>query len=126
MIEAPHSSRANFRLLRTSRGCKYMPGSLRYSVIKRLSCVQTRAHDLGHVNPGFERTGLGRIVRRLPPRVGLRKQRICDRIFSVALLAILAGVTGVPPACCCFREIRMTIRQLQFMRAIALMISTFV
>lgn len=55
-----------------------------------------RAHDLEHVVALFERAGVGRLVRRLPKRVVWAGYVLVNGFLSIALLALLAVVTGVP------------------------------
>jgi len=56
----------------------------------------TRAHDLEHVEQLFERLGLGRLVRPMPPRMLWAAYVFSNGFLSIALLAVLALATGVP------------------------------
>lgn len=56
----------------------------------------TRAHDLAHVEQLFERLGLGRAVRGMPPRALWATYVFVNGFLSIALLALLAVATGVP------------------------------
>jgi CBS domain-containing membrane protein len=56
----------------------------------------TRAHDLAHVEQLFERLGLRRIVRPMPPVALWAAYVFVNGFLSIALLALLAVATGVP------------------------------
>lgn len=56
----------------------------------------TRAHDLAHVEQLFERLGLGWLVRPMPPVALWAAYVFANGFLSIALLALLAVVTGVP------------------------------
>jgi hypothetical protein len=56
----------------------------------------TRAHDLEHVEQLFERLGLGRLVRPMPPKALWATYVFANGFLSIALLALLAVATGVP------------------------------
>jgi CBS domain-containing membrane protein len=56
----------------------------------------TRAHDLEHVEQFFERLGLGRVVKRMPALALWATYVFANGFLSIALLALLAVVTGVP------------------------------
>ncbi|HKD04517.1 MAG TPA: HPP family protein [Bryobacteraceae bacterium] len=56
----------------------------------------TRAHDLAHVEQFFERLGLRRVVRRMPPLALWATYVFANGFLSIALLALLAVATGVP------------------------------
>ena len=56
----------------------------------------TRAHDLAHVEQLFERLGLTRIVRPMPPVALWATYVFVNGFLSIALLALLAVATGVP------------------------------
>jgi hypothetical protein len=56
----------------------------------------TSAQDLAHVEELFERIGLGRLVRPMPPRALWATYVFVNGFLSIALLALLAVVTGVP------------------------------
>jgi CBS domain-containing membrane protein len=58
--------------------------------------ASTRAHDLAHVEQLFERLGLARVVRQLPARALWAAYVFGNGFLSIALLALLAVVTGVP------------------------------
>ena len=54
------------------------------------------AEDLAHVEKLFERLGLGRLVKTMPPRALWAAYVFVNGFLSIALLALLAVVTGVP------------------------------
>jgi hypothetical protein len=56
----------------------------------------TRADDLQHVEQFFERLGLGRLVRPMPPVALWATYVFANGFLSIALLAVLAVATGVP------------------------------
>jgi CBS domain-containing membrane protein len=56
----------------------------------------TRAQDLAHVEQLFERLGLGRLVRPMPPLALWATYVFVNGFLTIALLALLAVVTGVP------------------------------
>lgn len=56
----------------------------------------TRAHDLEHVEQLFERLGLGRLVRPMPPLMLWATFVFANGFLSITLLALLAVATGVP------------------------------
>ena len=56
----------------------------------------TRAHDLEHVEQLFERLGWARVVRPMPPKALWATYVFLNGFLSIALLAIVAVVTGVP------------------------------
>ena len=60
------------------------------------STLSTRAQDLAHVEELFERLGLGRLVRSLPPVALWASYVFVNGFLTIALLALLAVVTGVP------------------------------
>ncbi len=55
-----------------------------------------RAHDLEHVEQLFERLGLKRVVRHMPPVALWATYVFVNGFLSIALLALLAIATGVP------------------------------
>src|SRR5215469_608108 len=54
------------------------------------------AEDLAHVEKLFERLGFGRLVKPMPPRALWAAYVFVNGFLSIALLALLAVVTGVP------------------------------
>src|SRR5215472_18750581 len=56
----------------------------------------TRAHDLEHVEQLFERLGLGRLVRPMPPVALWAAYVFANGFLSIALLALRSVVTGAP------------------------------
>jgi len=54
------------------------------------------AHDLAHVEAFFERVGLGALVRPMPAVALWAAYVFVNGFLSIALLALLAVVTGVP------------------------------
>src|SRR5215471_9892960 len=54
------------------------------------------AEDLAHVEKLFERLGFGWLVKSMPPRALWAAYVFVNGFLSIALLALLAVVTGVP------------------------------
>src|SRR5215471_17511401 len=79
------------------KGTSHAPG---ISVpIREDQCTLTSARsaeDLAHVEKLFERLGLGRLVKTMPPRGLWAAHVFVNGFLSIALLALLAVVTGVP------------------------------